>query len=764
MGQDELKRKTTADEKVPEIDNQQFHTRNNAQQFRNGDDQSGLYRSEDRGTQYHQTSQSFNVQRHIYAEQAMNVQERMTDPIESAESITPVNSASYNYQATVYFPKDDLEEKKEFRRYVSETYETSSLINTTSNDLRMDGMEAGAFGRSASIFQENDLEITKSISYLDGNSKSFQKKENAILKKQQRNEKAIHRLEETGLEYRMSHKPWKHRLIYDKEGKRPLRESWHAGLQDDQIHVTRNIPVRGRLKFQTEKVAYTTRKHRQRLQNNNYTKDYLRHRLNRTLKNMKDTAMGSQFSEDEVIAEVNRKRRLITRGIGWRLRSDVRRLHRELDGYQTLKYRNIRKDALNARAEQLRYKSGIDLQKRKVEEAAKQKLINEQYKHKLKKKMIREYKHEQGNFFVRIRKQHQLKKTIKKEKQIRSKRTRALVASGIAILFLVLLVFFLIVFFMMVLLDTGSDAYVKSTSQNDYYTMTDATAYFREKEAELEESLKPENIEPQILEENPEIYEFIYVLDDISFDANTLIAYLSAKYNEFTMEMVQDDLNELFEQYYTLRVKIKMEERLVEDTTQPKDPNTGLYPKVRKMVQICYVILEKQDFYELCKSRIDDAAKQGQMDVFYLTGNGQQIYGPVMDVDWRNKISSNYGERIHPITGKRIFHDGVDIAVPVGTILYSPVMGTVVASHYSDSAGNMVTIQTETGWLITFMHMDSRTVQAGERIERGQQVGFSGNTGNSTGPHLHIRVHDAEGNSVNPVFIIPFSTIEASES
>lgn len=56
MGQDELKRKTTADEKVPEIDNQQFHTRNNAQQFRNGDDQSGLYRSEDRGTQYHQTS------------------------------------------------------------------------------------------------------------------------------------------------------------------------------------------------------------------------------------------------------------------------------------------------------------------------------------------------------------------------------------------------------------------------------------------------------------------------------------------------------------------------------------------------------------------------------------------------------------------------------------------------------------------------------------------------------------------------------------
>ena len=152
------------------------------------------------------------------------------------------------------------------------------------------------------------------------------------------------------------------------------------------------------------------------------------------------------------------------------------------------------------------------------------------------------------------------------------------------------------------------------------------------------------------------------------------------------------------------------------------------------------------------------------MDNFYLTGNGQQVYGPVMDLDWRKKISSNFGERVHPITKERKFHNGVDIAVPTGTSLYSAVNGTVIDSHYSTSAGNMITIQTETGWKVTFMHMDSRVISQGEKVKQGQLVGYSGNTGNSTGPHLHLEVKNAEGEYVNPIFIIPFSTLEASET
>lgn len=120
------------------------------------------------------------------------------------------------------------------------------------------------------------------------------------------------------------------------------------------------------------------------------------------------------------------------------------------------------------------------------------------------------------------------------------------------------------------------------------------------------------------------------------------------------------------------------------------------------------------------------------MQIYYLSGNGQQVYYPVMEEDWRHKISSNYGWRVHPISKEKKFHDGVDIAVPTGTGIYSPVSGTVTRSYYSDSGGNMITIQTETGWNITFMHMDSRSVSAGQHIEQGQYMGASGNTGNST--------------------------------
>lgn len=743
---------------------QQFHTDNGAQQFRGSNDQAGLYRSEDRRQEYQSTSQSFNEQRHLYAEQAMNAK-REEPPV----SEIPVNvSTGYDYQAVIYMPEEDTENRAEFRRYISDSYGTG-LGQETREETVAAGKE---FGRASSIFTESDVDLANAIDYLDKDNKSFGKKLDHIEKKQTRTEANIKRLEENKLEYRNSYKPWKYRLIYDRDDLNYYKnlchphekQSWHNGRLSDRILVTHRRKIKGRLKFQYEKIAYTDRKHGKYVSKSRHEEDRKRYRLKETVRGMGRIASGSEFEEDELVAALKRRGRILSGSFLWSMRKKVRSIKNELDGYNRLKFQNTRKAALNARTERLNYQSGIELQKRKAEEAAKQGLLREENKRKVKKQMVREYKREQGNFFQRTNRQHQLKKTVKKETKMKAKRVKTLVSSAIAIIAVLILVFFSVSLFFMVIMEAGSESYINSTSQNDYQTMTEATVYFREKEAELEEMLKPENIEPVILEENSEIFEFIYDLDEISFDANTLIAYLSAKYNEFNLEMVSSDLDELFEQYYTFRYEIRFEEREVEDTTQMPDPVTGEYPKVTKTVPICYIILEKQDFYELCKNRIDDGGKQNQMDAFYLTGNGQQIYGPVMTVDWRNKISSNYGWRIHPITGVKTFHDGVDIAVPTGTALYSPVKGKVISSAYSDSAGNMITIENETGWQITFMHMDSRTVQAGETIEQGQRVGYSGNTGNSTGPHLHIRVHDLEGNPINPVFIIPFSTIEESET
>ncbi len=736
-------------------DNQQFHTSHSTQQFRSDINEAGLYRSEDRKQEYQNNSQSFNEQRQLYAEQAINAKKEE----QSATDMTVQNvSTGYDYQAVIYMTEDSRGQN-EFKRYISDSYSGVSRDGVATSDS---GKE---FGNSASIFDESDKNLTNAISYLDKNNEEFNKKLDKINQETIKAQAKINRIERSGLEYRNSYKPWKYRLIFDKKNNQSEIEAWHSGRGSfERIHVTQNKKLVGRLKFQNEKIAYTDKKHGKHMRKESGKADRNRYRLKQAGKRISKNASGSEFEEDELIEAMKKRGKNLSGSLSWSVRTNIRKISKELDGNNRLKFQNVRIAALNAKTERLNYKSGIDLQKRKADEAAKQGLLREQNKRKVKKQMVQEYKREQGNIFQRSKRQHQLKKTVKKEQKMAKKRVKALVSSGIAIVTVIALVFFSIALFSMVLLSTGSEAYVNGTSQNDYHTMTEATAYFREKEAELEEKLKPENIEPLILEENPDIFEFIYVLDDISFDANTLIAYLSAKYNEFNLEMVKGDLDELFEEYYTLTIEIEMEEREVEDTSQMPDPVTGLYPKVNKIVPICYVILEKKDFFELCKSRIDDAGKQNQMDAFYLTGNGQQIYGPVMAEDWRKKISSNFGWRIHPITGVKIFHDGVDIAIPIGTALYSPVNGTVVKSVYSNSAGNMITIENDSGWLITFMHMDSRTVQAGESIKQGQRIGYSGNTGNSTGPHLHLQIHDADGNSVNPVFIVPFSTIEESET
>lgn len=725
---------------------QQLNVSERNQQLHSGINEADLYRSEDRQKELKNTSQSFNDQRNLYAEQAMN-------------------SKGYDYQAVIYLPEDG-ESREEFKRYATFSSETASDSAGREEKGSKDGEGGRSFSSSerASIFEESDVELASSINYLDEHSEANGKKLEKIDKKLNKTKDKIQRLEERGLEYRISYKPWNHRLVIDKKDKDYYKNlynhhDYHAWHKGKRIHVTKKTHIKGRLKFQSEKIAYTESTHRQHERNKYRKEERNRYRLKQAAGVMRNAASGSSFQEDEVMRELNRKGRRATSALARYARHHVRQIGRELDGYNRLKFQNTRQNALNARKELLNYRSGIDLQKRKAEEAAKQQLNREKSKHKLKKEMVQKYKHEQGNFFERADRQRKLKRTVKKEKKMAVKRAKRLISSGLALLAVIFLTFFFIMSFFTIFLNIGLGGVASSTSQNDYSTMTDATAYFREKETALEyrfNSENPDNIEHELLAEHPDIYEFIYQLDEISFDANTLVAYLSAKYIEFNLDLVKDDLNEIFDLYYTLRYEIKQEEREIIDISQLPDPETGEYPKIKKQVPICYVFLEKKDFYELLQSRLDET-KQSQMDTYFLSGNGQQVYGPVMAEDWRNKISSNFGIRIHPITGEQKMHDGVDIAIPTGTALYSAVKGTVIQSKYSDSAGNMITVQTDTGWQITFMHMDSRAVSVGEQIEQGQYVGTSGNTGNSTGPHLHMQVHDAEGNFINPVFIIPFA-------
>lgn len=104
-------------------------------------------------------------------------------------------------------------------------------------------------------------------------------------------------------------------------------------------------------------------------------------------------------------------------------------------------------------------------------------------------------------------------------------------------------------------------------------------------------------------------------------------------------------------------------------------------------------------------------------------------------------ITSPFGWRTYPVNE---FHLGIDIAVPEGTPVYSTMNGTVNFAGWLGGYGYLVIIVSQDGsqWYATkYAHLNQIEVQQGQQIMRGQQIGLSGNTGFSTGPHLHYEVH-----------------------
>ncbi|TDO92206.1 murein DD-endopeptidase MepM/ murein hydrolase activator NlpD [Halanaerobium saccharolyticum] len=104
------------------------------------------------------------------------------------------------------------------------------------------------------------------------------------------------------------------------------------------------------------------------------------------------------------------------------------------------------------------------------------------------------------------------------------------------------------------------------------------------------------------------------------------------------------------------------------------------------------------------------------------------------------RITSNFGWRTHPIRKTRLFHNGLDIAVPAGTTVRAAASGEVVHSGWMNGFGYTVIIDHGRGVETLYAHNSRVTVSKGSMVNKGQQVAVSGNTGLSTGPHLHFGV------------------------
>lgn len=113
------------------------------------------------------------------------------------------------------------------------------------------------------------------------------------------------------------------------------------------------------------------------------------------------------------------------------------------------------------------------------------------------------------------------------------------------------------------------------------------------------------------------------------------------------------------------------------------------------------------------------------------------------------RISDTYGT-VRGIRGGRV-HTGVDIAAPKGTPLYANVGGKVTATGYNSLSGNFVKVKDDKGLSHFYGHLDKITTKIGQIVQIGSQLGNIGNTGNSTGPHLHYQIADKNGKTFNPI-------------
>jgi murein DD-endopeptidase MepM/ murein hydrolase activator NlpD len=156
------------------------------------------------------------------------------------------------------------------------------------------------------------------------------------------------------------------------------------------------------------------------------------------------------------------------------------------------------------------------------------------------------------------------------------------------------------------------------------------------------------------------------------------------------------------------------------------------------------------------KARIE-TQKKSYTQLVDLVKNKEQLLAatpaiqPVSNKDL-NRIASGFGYRIDPVYKTIKLHAGLDFAAPQGTPIYATADGVVRESGFSDGGyGNHVVVNHGYGYETLYGHMVRIKARNGQRVKRGEVIGYVGSTGKSTGPHCHYEVHKG-GQKLDPVY------------
>ena len=199
---------------------------------------------------------------------------------------------------------------------------------------------------------------------------------------------------------------------------------------------------------------------------------------------------------------------------------------------------------------------------------------------------------------------------------------------------------------------------------------------------------------------------------------------------------------------------------------------TVLAEKSLQYYDVLYELEQKADAFEVLIAESEILQEELMMEIAakekdlkeakydeYLAKLALQGDNPPSNATWKTPVSgyrltSAFGMRKHPVLGVVRMHNGIDMACPAGTPIYATRAGTVTRTAYQASgAGNYVSINHLDGFSSIYMHMTHYVVSQGQTVSQGQLIGYVGNTGISTGDHLHFGISYA-GTYVNPLAYI----------
>jgi murein DD-endopeptidase MepM/ murein hydrolase activator NlpD len=255
----------------------------------------------------------------------------------------------------------------------------------------------------------------------------------------------------------------------------------------------------------------------------------------------------------------------------------------------------------------------------------------------------------------------------------------------------------------------------------------------------------------------------------ISYFAFQFVGSPNEKYLHLQNQALQEDLQDLSDSVLQIQMKMaELEKRdnsvyrsIFEATPLPDSARANFLEKQKEIARVesmsnNEIVRSVAMALTSLKNRIA-AQNASYKQIAGFINNKEKLLAatpaiqPVSNKDL-DRVASGFGYRIDPIYKTVKFHAGLDFTAPQGTPIYATADGTVTTAGFSNGGyGNHVVINHGYGYETLYGHMYRVKVRSGQRLKRGDLIGYVGSTGKSTGPHCHYEVHK-NGQKLDPVY------------